>query len=78
MAAPNYPCLSGRCLGYSAPIRRIVVNKIYKMDSNIGFEMSMIVVEAIRGQCASFIILTAKVSEIFGGQTNSSILGNSK
>ena len=44
------------------------------MDSNIGFEMSLIVVEAIRGRCASFMILTAKVSEIFGGQTNSSIL----
>ena len=41
------------------------------MDSKIGFEMSLIVVEAIRGRCASFIILTATVSEIFGGQTNS-------
>ena len=49
-------------------------NKIYKMDSKIGFEMSLIVVEAIRGRCASFIILTATVSEIFGGQRNSSIL----
>ena len=29
------------------------------MDSIIGFEMSFFVVEAIRGQCASFIILTA-------------------
>ena len=36
--------------------------------------MSLIVVEAIRGRCASFMILTATVSEIFGGQTNSSIL----
>ena len=44
-----------------------------QMDSKIGFEMSLIVVEAIRGRCASFMILTATVSEIFGGQTNSSI-----
>ena len=44
------------------------------MDSKIGFEMSLIVVEAIRGGCASFMILTATVSEIFGGQTNSSML----
>ena len=44
------------------------------MDSKIGFEMSFVVVEAIRGRCASFMILTATVSEIFGGQTNSSIL----
>ena len=45
-----------------------------KMDSNIGFEMSLIVVEAIRGRCASFMILMATVSEIFGGQTNSYVL----
>ena len=44
------------------------------MDSKIGFEMSLIVVEAIRGRCASFTVLMATVSEIFGGQTNSSIL----
>ncbi len=44
------------------------------MDSKIGFVMSLIVVEAIRGRCASFMILTATASEIFGGQTNSSIL----
>ena len=44
------------------------------MDITIGFEMSLIVVEAIRGRFASFMILTATVSEIFGGQTNSSIL----
>ena len=44
------------------------------MDSKIGFEMSLIVVEAIRGRCASFMILTVTVSEIFGRQTNSSIL----
>ena len=36
-------------------------NKIDKMDSKIGFEMSLIVVEAIRGRCASFMILTATV-----------------
>ena len=44
------------------------------MDSKIGFEISLIIMEAIRGRCASFRILTATVSEIFGGQTNSSIL----
>ena len=44
------------------------------MDSKIGFEMSLIVVEAIRGRCVSFMVLTATVSEIFGGQTSSSIL----
>ena len=44
------------------------------MDSQIGFEVSLIVVEAMRGRCASFMILTATVSEIFGGQTHSSIL----
>ena len=45
-----------------------------KMDSKIGFEMNFIVVEAIRGRCASFTVLTATVSEIFGGQTTPSIL----
>ena len=44
------------------------------MDSKIGFQMSFIVVEAIRGQCASFMVLMAMVLEIFGGQTNYSIL----
>ena len=44
------------------------------MDSKIGFEMSLIIVEAIRGRCASFMILVATVSEIFGGQTTPSIL----
>ena len=34
------------------------------MESNIGFEMSLIVAEAIRGRCASFLNLTATVSEI--------------
>ena len=41
------------------------------MDSKICFEMSVFVVEeAIRGRCASFMILTGTVSEICGGQTN--------
>ena len=44
------------------------------MDSKIGFEIHLIVVEAIRGRCASFTVLTATVSEIFGGQTTTSIL----
>ena len=44
------------------------------MDSKIGFEMNLIVVEAIRGRCASFTVLKATVSEIFGGQTTPSIL----
>ena len=44
------------------------------MDCTIGFEMNLIVVEAIRGRCASFTALTATVSEIFGGQTTPSIL----
>ena len=44
------------------------------MDSKIGFGMSLIVAEAIRGRCASFMILTVTVSEIFGGQTNASVL----
>ena len=34
------------------------------MDVKIGFEMSLVVVEAMRGRCASFMILTATVSEI--------------
>ena len=52
-----------------ALIGSIVFNKIDKMDSKIDFEMSLIVVEAMRGRCASFMILTATVLEIFGGQT---------
>ena len=38
------------------------------MGSKIGFEMSLIIVEAIRGRCANFMSLTlpATVSEIFG------------
>ena len=58
-------------------IRLIVFsNRINKMDSKIGFEMSLIVVEAIIlcGRCVSFMVLTATVWEIFDGQTNSSIL----
>ena len=46
----------------------------YKMDSTFGFELNFIVVEVIRGRCASFTGLTATVSEIFGGQTTPSIL----
>ena len=48
--------------------------KINKMGSKIGFEMSLIIVEAIRGRCASFMSLPATVSEIFGGQTTQYIL----
>ena len=44
------------------------------MDSKISFEMIFFVVEAIRERCASFMIITATVSEICGGQTNVSIL----
>ena len=40
------------------------LNKIDKKDSKIDFEMSVIVVEAIRGRCASFMILTATVSDL--------------
>ena len=36
------------------------------MDSNIGFEMSLFVVEAIRGRCATFMILTATLSYLVG------------
>ncbi len=36
--------------------------------------MNLIVVGAIRGRCTSFTVLTATVSEIFGGQTTPSIL----
>ena len=47
---------------------------MYEMNSNIGFEMSLIVVEAIRRRFASVMVLTTTVSEMFDGQTNSSIL----
>ena len=46
-------------------------NTNYKMGRNINFKISLIVVEAIRGRCASFLIPTATVSAICGGQTNS-------
>ena len=39
------------------------LNKIDKKDSKIDFEMSVIVVEAIRGRCASLIILSATFSD---------------
>ena len=58
----------------SVSIRLIVFNRINQMESKIGFEMSVAVVEAIRGRCGSFMVLTATVWNIFGGQTNSSIL----
>ena len=48
--------------------------KSIKMGSKIGFEMSLIIVEAIRGRCASLMSLPATVSEIFDGQTTPSIL----
>ena len=51
-----------------------MLNKIDQMDSKICFEISVFVVEAIRGRCASFMIVTATVSEICGGQTNVPIL----
>ena len=44
------------------------------MDSKIGFEMSFIVVEVTLGRCASFMILTTAVSDIFCGQANLFIL----
>ena len=39
------------------------LNTIDKKNSKIDFEMSVIVVEVIRGRCASFVILTATVSD---------------
>ena len=44
------------------------------MAIKIGFEISLFVVEATHGRCASFMVLTTMVSEIFGGQKTSSIL----
>ena len=61
----------GNAWGSRCPDSRNCFNK---MESKIGFKISLIVVEAIRGRFASFMILTASVSEIFCGQTNSSIL----
>ena len=49
-----------------ALIRLIVLNNMYEKDSTIDFEMCFIVVEAIRGRCASIMILTATVSDICG------------
>ena len=60
--------------GVPSPISLIVFNIVYKMNRKICFEMRFIVVEAIRGRCASFMVLTAAVLEIFGVQANSSIL----
>ena len=40
-------CIVGYC-------QNVSFNIIYKMDSKIGFEMNLIVVEAIRGRGASF------------------------
>ena len=39
------------------------LNTIDNKDSKIDFEMSVIVVEAVRGRCACFMILTATVSD---------------
>ena len=50
--------------------------KLIKWTVKLVLKMSLIVVEAIRGRCASFMILTATVSEIVGAQKNSSILGD--
>ena len=70
--------ISAMCLlvgAYSVSrFAKIVFNKIDQMDIKIGFEMSLVVVEAIRGRCASCTVLTATVWDIFGGQINSSIL----
>ena len=44
------------------------------MDRKICFEMSVFLVEAIRGRCANVMILSTTVSEICGGQTNVPIL----
>ena len=52
----------------------MVLNKINQMDRTICFEMSVFVVEAISGRCASFMIVTATVLEICGGQTNVPVL----
>ena len=49
-------------------------NEIVKMESKIGFEMSLFIVEAIRGRCASVMLLTATVLKIYVGQVNSTIL----
>ena len=43
------------------------------MDSKIGFEMSLLVVEGKRGRCESFMILRQRFRRLFGGQTNPAI-----
>ena len=74
MAAPNYP-RNGNQWSQASADSLNCFNEIDKMDSKLCFEIRLIVVEAyLLGRCASFMILTATVSEIFGGQTNSSIL----
>ena len=62
------------CASGQRRFAELLLLKLLKMGSNIGFEMSLIIVEAIRGRCASFMSLPATVSEIFGGQTTPSIL----
>ena len=76
MAALNYPRHGAATICASGQRRfaELFLIKIDQMDSKQCFEMSLIVVEVIRGRYASFKILTATVSEIFGEQTNSSTL----
>ena len=62
MAAPSELYTALNCLRASADW--LVFNKIDKKDSKIDFEMSLIVVEAIRGRCVNYMILTTTVSEI--------------
>ncbi len=62
------------CASGQRRFAELFFTKINKMGSKIGFQMSLIIVEAIRGRCASFLNLPATVSEIFGGQTTPSIL----
>ena len=70
MAAPNYPRNGNQWSQASADS----LNCFNKMDSKLCFEIRLIVVELVEayllGRCASFMILTATVSEIFGGQTH--------
>ena len=76
MAAPNCPLHAYLMVGVQRRLAELFLIKliINKMDCKIGFEVNWNVVEAIRARCASFLILAATVSKIFGGQTNSSIL----
>ena len=76
MAAPNYPGNRngrsrpnhrkqkwGRRISSDLPSgQRRLAELFDKKDSKIDFEMSLIIVDAIRGRCASFMILTARVS----------------